>query len=603
MTSSSVKNFELQSAISPNRLVGLWRMMTGFRLTYLGATISIGLSALSKTATFLLLRYLVDQVLAKGRYDNILIFIALGFLGLAILEGSFSFMSGRLASKTAEGIIQQLRNYLYDHLQRLSFAYHAQTPTGELIERATSDVDAMRRFYSDQAINIGRIILLFVINFVTLLNLNVELALISIIVVPFVFAASFYFFKKISKAYEAYQEQEATLSTTLQENLAGVRVVKAFSRQEFEMAKFERDNLEKYQRGKKLSRLQSFFWPITDTFCGLQMLGGFLVGALMAINGTITLGTYMAYAGLVVWIIFPMRSLGRLISQMSTGLVSYTRVVEIIKQEEEPLTVCDHCPATIEGKMAFRDVSFEYELGVPVLNHVSFECKPGQSIALLGSTGSGKTSLVNHLPRFYDVTGGAILLDDVDLRRYSRRFLRQNIGVVEQEPFLFSRSIRENITYGMDHAVSQQQVEEAAQSAAIHDVIQSFPQGYDTLVGEKGVTLSGGQKQRVAIARTLLKNPRILILDNSTSSVDMETENAIRQALQNLMQNRTTFIIAHRIQSIMNADLILVFDKGRIVQNGIHSDLLAQDGIYRQIYELQTRIDFELEKEISSVSV
>ena len=603
MSTITAKTFDLQSAISANRLVGLWRMMTGHRLTYLSATLSIGFAALSKTATFLLLRYLVDQVLGKGRFDSILIAIALGFIGLAFLEGSFSFMSGRLASKTAEGITRRLRNYLYDHIQRLSFAYHAQTPTGELIERATSDVDAMRRFYADQAINVGRILLLFIINFVTLVNLNARLALISIIVVPIVFAASLFFFKKISKAYEAYQEQEATLSTTLQENLSGVRVVKAFSRQEFEMAKFERDNLEKFQRGKRLSRLHSFFWPITDTLCGLQMLGGFLAGALMAINGTITLGTYVAYAGLVVWIIFPMRSLGRLISQMSTGLVSYSRVVEILKQEREPLTECDHCPDRISGKIDFKDVTFEYERDIPVLNHVSFSCEAGQSIALLGSTGSGKTSLVNLLPRFYDVTGGAILLDGIDLRHYSRRFLRDNIGIVEQEPFLFSRSIRENITYGMDREVTQREMESAARSAAIHDVIQSFPQGYNTLVGEKGVTLSGGQKQRVAIARTLLKNPRILILDDSTSSVDMETESAIRQALNNLMHNRTTFIIAHRIQSIMNADLILVFEKGKIVQSGVHSELLSQIGIYRQIYELQTRIDVELEREITSVSV
>ncbi len=515
MTSDLSRTYDLRSAIAKNRLVGLWRMMTGFRLTYLGATISIGIAALSKTATFLLLRYLVDQVLSVGRFDSILIFIALGFVGLAVLEGSFSFMSGRLASKTAEGITRRLRNYLFDHIQRLSFAYHAQTTTGELIERATSDVDALRRFYADQAINIGRITLLFIINFATLIDLNPRLALVSVVVVPFVFTIAFFFFKKISKAYEAYQEQEATLSTTLQENLTGVRVVKAFARQEFEKTKFERDNWEKYQRGKRLTQLNALFWPTTDALCGLQMLTGLLIGALMAINGTLTLGTYMAYTGLVVWIIFPMRNLGRLISQMSTGLVSYNRVVEIIKQDREPLEDGNYRPGQeIHGRIEFDHVTFEYEKGVPVLKDVSFDCHPGQAIALLGSIGSGKTSLVNLLPCFYDITGGAILLDGVDLRQYSRHYLRQKIGIVEQEPFLFSRSIRENITYGVSRDVSQAEVEEAARSAAIHDVIQTFPQGYETLVGEKGVTLSGGQKQRVAIARTLLKDPRILILDD-----------------------------------------------------------------------------------------
>jgi ATP-binding cassette, subfamily B, bacterial len=604
LTADISKTYDLRSAISKNRLVGLWRMMTGFRLLYLGATISIGIAAVSKTATFLLLRYLVDQVLAMGRFDSILIWIALGFVGLAVFEGSFSFMSGRLASKTAEGITRRLRNYLYDHIQRLSFAYHAQTTTGELIERSTSDVEALRRFYSDQAINFGRITLLFIINFVALINLNLELALISIVVVPFVSVIAFFFFKKISKVYESYQEQEATLSTTLQENLSGVRVVKAFARQEFEMKKFERDNWEKYQRGKKLARLHALFWPSTDLLCAFQMLTGFLVGAIMAIDGKITVGTFMAYAGLVVWIIFPMRNLGRLISQMSTGLVSYNRVVEIIKQEREPLTDGDFQPEKdILGRLVFDHVSFEYDKGSQALKDVSFSCQPGEAVALLGSTGSGKTSMVNLLPRFYDVTGGTIFLDGIDLRRYSRQYLRQKIGIVEQEPFLFSRSIRENITYGVTREVSQAEVEEAARAAAIHDVIQAFPQGYDTLVGEKGVTLSGGQKQRVAIARTLLKDPRILILDDSTSSVDMETEVVIQKALENLMKHRTTFIIAHRIQSIMAADLILVFDGGKIVQSGTHSQLVSQDGMYRQIFDIQTRIEVELEKEISRVSI
>ena len=604
MATNNNNVFNLQSAISPNRLVGLWRMMIGFRLTYLGATITIGIAALSKTATYLLLRYLVDNVLGKGRYGTILILVAAGFVGLAVLEGIFSFTSGRLASKTAEGITRRLRNYLFDHIQRLSFAYYSQTTTGELIERVTSDVEAIRRFYSDQAINIGRISLLFIINFITLILLNLQLALISIIVIPFVFTAAFFFFKRISKSYESYQEQEAILSTTLQENLTGVRVVKAFARQEFEKSKFERDNFEKFQRGKKLSRLHSIFWPTTDILCGIQMLVGFLVGAIMAIDGTITIGTYMAYAGLVVWIIFPMRNLGRLISQMSTGLVSYTRVIEIIKQEREPLLDGNHQPGrNIQGEIEFKKVSFEYGVGVPVLNEVSFRCEPGQVIALLGSTGSGKTSLVNLLPRFYDVTGGEILLDGIDLRQYSRRFLRQQIGIVEQEPFLFSRSIRENITYGTSMEVTQAEIENAANSAAVHDVILSFPDGYNTMVGEKGVTLSGGQKQRVAIARTLIKNPRILILDDSTSSVDMETEFIIRKALEILMKNRTTFIIAHRIQSIINADLILVFDQGKVVQSGNHTQLVNQDGIYRQIYKIQTRIEAELEKDISSVAI
>lgn len=601
--SPTILNFDLKKVAHPNKLIGLWRLMTGFRGSYLVATLSHGIAALSKTATYMLLRYFIDNYfeVANPALPPAYL-IALGFIALALVEGGFTFLSGRLAARSAEGITRRLRNYLFDHLQHLSFTYHSQTQTGELIQRATSDVDAIRRFFADQAIGLGRIVLLFLVNFIALLRLNATLAWVSIIIVPVVIVVSYYFFKRITKIYEAYQEQEAVLSTTLQENLSGVRVVKAFARQDFEMAKFEKDNWEKYQRGRNLLKMHALFWPITDTLCGAQMLGGFVLGANMVINGQITIGTYLAYMGLIVWIIFPMRNLGRLIVQISTGQVSYGRVAEIIQQNREPLDDgIQPARNTLRGDLVFERVGFEYETGSPVLQDITFHCKPGQVVALLGSTGSGKTSLVNLLPRFYDYTHGSIKLDGVELKEYARRFLRSEIGIVEQEPFLFSRSIQENITYGVGREVSQAEVESAARAAAVHDVICAFPAGYQTLVGERGVTLSGGQKQRIAIARALLKNPRILILDDSTSSVDTETEAEIREALQNLMQNRTTFIIAHRIQSIMNADLILVLDQGHILQSGTHEELLQQDGIYRKIYEIQTNIEVELEKEIASV--
>jgi ATP-binding cassette subfamily B protein len=576
-------------------------MMLGFRWRYLGAVTSLGVSAAAKTFTYLLLRYFIDTYFVSQGAGIGLPYIALGFVGLALVEGGFAFLSSVLASQTAEGITRRLRNYLYDHIQHLSFTYHSNTKTGELIERSTSDVDALRRFFSDQAISVGRILLLFVINFVTLLNLNTKLALISIIVIPFVLAVSIYLFKKVTKAYESYQEQEAILSTTLQENLSGVRVVKAFSRQYYEIEKFEKDNWEKFIRGKKLLLMHSLFWPVSDILCGIKILAGYLIGALMAINGEISVGTYVAYAGLVVYIIYPLRNLGRVIVQTSTGLVSYGRVMDIIKENREPLDLGDYQPeGSLKGQFEFQDVTFEYEPGDHTLEQISFQVKPGQVIALLGSTGSGKSTLVNLLPRFYEYTSGRIMLDDVELNRYPRKYLRQQIGIVEQEPFLFSRTIRENITYGVGREVDDKEVEQAARAAAIHDVILKFQEGYQTLVGERGVTLSGGQKQRVTIARTILKNPRILILDDSTSSVDTETEVEIREALQNLMKERTTFIIAHRIQSVANADLILVMDQGHVIQQGIHSDLIQQEGVYQQIFNIQTRIEDELEKELAS---
>ncbi len=340
----------------------------------------------------------------------------------------------------------------------------------------------------------------------------------------------------MTKRYEEYQKQEAILSTTLQENLTGVRVVKAFARQEYEKGKFEKDNWEKFRRGKLLL-LDALAVLAALRYCAWAPdAGRVCLCSHHDINGEITIGTYLAYAGLVVWLIWPIRNLGRLIVQTSTGMVSYGRLMEIIKQMREPLTDGKVQPkGPVRGESVFEDVSFMYSDGeTDVLKNVSFKVDPGQAVALLGSTGSGKTSLVNLLPRFHEYTGGRILLDGVELNDYSREYLRQQIGIVEQEPFLFSRSIRENITYGVGRDVPVEEIEQAAKAAAVHDVIQSFPDGYNTLVGEKGVTLSGGQKQRVTIARTLLKNPRILILDDSTSSVDMETEAEIRAALEQL---------------------------------------------------------------------
>ena len=602
--------FDFRKAIDKNHLKGIWKMMVDYRLPYLGATVSLAVSALAKTFMYLLLRYFADDVLTQGNYignslTQTFLWIAAGFVGLAVVEGGFSFISGRLAAFTAEGITRRLRDFLFDHIQRLSFSYHATTPTGDLIERVTSDVDALRRFFSEQGIGIGRIVLLFVINFIAILNLNVRLGLVSVIAIPFMLLVSVWFFKRVTKAFENYQSQEAVLSTTLQENLTGVRVVKAFGRQEYEKGKFEKDNWTKYIKGKFLLLMHSLFWPLSDIVLGLQMLFGFVYAATMAINGEITVGMYIAYVGLVVWLIWPIRNLGRIIVNASSGMVSYGRLMEVVRQAREPLLdgkVQPEGPA--KGELIFENVSFMYSDGKEdVLRNVSFQVKPGQAIALLGSTGSGKSSLVNLLPRFHEYTSGRILLDGVELKDYSRAYLRKQMGIVEQEPFLFSRSIRENITYGVGRDVSQEEVERAAKAAAVHDVILSFPDGYNTLVGEKGVTLSGGQKQRVTIARTLLKNPRILILDDSTSSVDTETEASIRDALNELMQNRTTFIIAHRIQSVMIADLILVLDKGEVIQMGTHQELVSQmDGMYRRIYDIQTRIDEELEMEISSVN-
>lgn len=668
-----------------NRWQGIWQLMRGYRLPYLAAGLGLGIGTAARTGSLLLIQYFVDSYLGQGDRTYSAWIIALGFIALACVQGGFTFLSGTLAAHTAESITQRLRNYLLDHLQRLPFAYHDDVQTGEMVQRVTSDVDAMRRFFAIQAIETSRITFLFVINFATIYWLNAQLALLSVVIIPIILVISVFFFRLVSDAYEKYQEQEAVLTTTLQENLSGVRVVKAFARQSYEEDKFESVNHKKYLLGKRLLLMHSLYWPISDVLCGAQMVAGFAIGAVMAINGTITVGTFLAYSGMLMLIIWPIRNLGRLVVEMSRGLVSFERVASVIRENREPMDEEEFVePETLRGEIVFDQVSFAYGAqpaaigplpdavaasngnghkngheteqtngtktngtgksdtapnrvdqattanvppvdgtidgpvdgaarasdGAPdekghhavALQDISFTVKPGQRVALLGAAGAGKTTLVNLLPRFYNYTGGRILLDGKELTSYSRAYLRRQIGIVEQEPFLFSRTVRENITYGVGKEVSQAEVEAAAKAAAIHDVIMTkLPNGYDTLVGERGTTLSGGQKQRVAIARTLLKDPRILILDDSTSAVDTETEAAIRQALERLMENRTTFIIAHRIQSVMSADLILVLNKGRIVQRGTHDELIAQEGMYQRIFAAQTRIENELQKELGHV--
>ncbi len=578
------------------RLSILWKYSTGFRGLYLFAMFAQAGASAAKTGTFYLLGFLVDRVVGQTVFASFLPILAAGIIGLALAEGSFSFLSGRSTAGASEGVARRLRNTLYDHIQHLPFSYHDRMPTGELIQRSTSDVDAVRRFFADQAIGVVRIGMMFLVNLTALLFLNPKLGLASIVVVPFIVAVSIFFFRRVSKVYDAYQDQDAVLSTMLQENLAGVRVVRAFAQQDFETAKFEKENTEKFRRGRALLLMHALFWPSTDILCAAQVLAGFTLGAVMAIQGEITLGQYIAYTGMVVYLIWPMRDLGRLVVHASNGLVSAYRTTEILRQPKEDLDAGTVSPSiALRGEVEFRKVGFEYRGESHILGDISFRCAPGRAVALLGPTGSGKTSLVNLLPRFHEYTSGSILLDGVELREYPKRYLRRQIGIVEQEPFLFSRTIRENIVYGVERDVPDSEVVEAAQAAAIHEVIIGLPDGYRTLVGEKGVTLSGGQRQRIAIARALLKDPRLLILDDSTSSVDSETEAEIRQALERLMQGRTTFIIAHRVQSVMRADLILVLDKGRIIQSGTHAELMEQDGFYKRIFLLQSRIEEEVE--------
>ena len=597
-------HIDLKSSAAKGKITGLWRLMSGYRGIYLAAILSVGLAALSQTGLYVLLGKFVDEILPSENMGQLLPLAIAGLLLLALFQGGFTFLGGRLAAKTAEGVARRLRNYLYNHLQRLSFSQNDRLQTGDLLQRATSDVDTVRRMFAEQIIGIGRISLLFIVNFTAIALIDGRLALISVAFIPVILGVSLFFFVKMGQVYETFQEQEARLSNQLQENLTGVRVVKAFARQDYEKEAFAMENKEKYRRGRKLILMHAIYWPATDMLAGAQMVLGFYVAAVMALNGAFAVGAYIAYAGFLVALIWPIRNLGRLIADVSTGFVSFGRIQKIIRLEEEPLYEGIYPERPLRGEIVFDHVSFAYdgEEG-EALHNISFTVRPGQKIALMGGAGAGKTSLVNLLPRFYDYNDGRILLDGAELTTYSRDYLRQQIGIVMQEPFLFSTTIRQNITYGVTREVTDEELYAAAKAAAVHDVILSFPEGYDTLVGERGVTLSGGQKQRITLARTILRDPSLLILDDATSAVDTETAEIIRNALNKLMRNRTTFLIAHRVQSVMDADLILVLEHGRIAQSGTHAELVNQPGIYRRIYNLQSRVETELEAEIGELEI
>jgi ATP-binding cassette subfamily B protein len=428
------------------RLAILWDYSKGFHVLYLFAMVAQTGAGAAKAGTFYLLGFLVDKAIGQGAYAWLLPILAAGIVALALGEGLSSFLSGRFTAGASEGTARRLRNTLYDHIQHLPFTYHDRMPAGELIQRCTSDVDAVRRFFADQAIGVVRILMLFLVNLAALLLLNPKLAAASIVVVPLIIGVSIFFFRRVSKVYDQYQDQDAVLSTMLQENLAGVRVVRAFARQDFETAKFEKENAEKLRRGRALVLMHGLFWPSTDILCAAQVLAGFTLGAVMAIQGQITVGQYITYSGMVVYLIWPMRDLGRLVVHASNGLVSAFRTSEILREPVEDLDAGSAVPAAaLRGEVEYRGVSFEYRGQSSILQDISFRCDPGRAVALLGPTGSGKTSLVNLLPRFYEYTSGSILLDGRELSSYPKRYLRRQIGIVEQEPFLFSRTIRENI--------------------------------------------------------------------------------------------------------------------------------------------------------------
>lgn len=486
-------------------------------------------------------------------------------------------------------VAYDLRNDYYDKVQRLPFAFHDQTQTGDLMSRATSDIAETERFVGIGMMDLVATLLLLIGVIVAMFLEDSRLAALALIPVPLLVVATIRFGGAIRPKFKSIQEQLAVLSTTMQESLTGIRVVKAFAREPFELNKFDLANDTWFDRRYQVIRMWANNWPFFSFTLSLSIFLLLWFGGPMAMGGVITVGTLFAMISYVLMLNGPVQRLGFLVNLAATAGASAARVFEVIDRpgeiaESQEGYANDH----VRGEVVFDRVSFAYQDGQPILYDITFHTLPGQTIALMGPTGSGKSTITNLLLRFYEVTEGNILIDGVESRDWRLSNLRQHIGIVLQDSFLFSSTIAENIAYGKPD-VAREEIVSAAQTAHAHDFILSFPDGYDTLVGERGVTLSGGQKQRIAIARALLKDPQILILDDSTSSVDTETEHLIQLALASLMKGRTTFIIAQRLLTLKNADSILVLDHGKIIQRGTHDELLAKGGLYKEIYDLQLK--------------
>ncbi len=534
----------------------------------------------------LLARFTTLEALRENTGRTLLI-AAGAIIGIAAIGGIGSFVTRTATAAGSEGFVKGLRDALYSHIQRLPYAWHVKHQTGEIIQRCTSDVEVIRDFFTNQLLEVIRIVFMIVYYLFIMFSMNWKIALISAVFIPVVLFYSLIFYSKISKRFRDADEAEGILSTAVQENLTGVRVVRAFGRERWELDRFNEKNQRFSTLWVELGKLMSVYWALGDLITGLQIMTVIVVGAGFAATGKISLGTLLAFISYNSALTWPIRSLGRTLSAMSKAGVSIDRVAYILKAEEEKILPDAKTPP-MNRDITFKDVTFSYEGEKPVLSHLSFTIPAGKTFAVLGGTGSGKSTIAALLDRLYELGEGqgSISIGGVDIREIRQDYLRKNIGLVLQEPYLFSRSIGENIAITRPGA-GISGIRKATSIACVDEAIDTFSDGYETIVGERGVTLSGGQKQRVAIARMLMQEAPVMIFDDSLSAVDAETDAKIRAALHERMNGSTVILISHRITTLMQADQILVLKDGMLSEIGSHQELISKPGIYRDIYDIQ----------------
>lgn len=535
--------------------------------------------------------FTIDRVLAPGGIPYLkehLWILSLLVIGIALGNGAAIYLYRSNTAKAGETFAKNMRDILFYHVQRLPMSWHGKNQTGDIIQRCTTDVETIRNFVVTQVLEVFRTVFLLAVSLAMMFSMNLKLTLAALVFIPIVIIYSGVFYHLIAKNFTNADEAEGELSTVVQENAAGVRVVRAFGRERFEIDRFDEKNRIFARLWIKLGTLSGLYWGVGELITGFQVISIVTLGAVEAVHGNITAGEFIAFASYNTTLVWPVRSLGRILSEMSKAGVSFDRVNYILDSAEEDMPEAGQQPERWD--IAFEHVSFGYEDGKKVLEDVSFHIREGVTYGILGGTGSGKSTLVHLLDRLYDLEEGAIRIGGTDIRDISRGWLREHIGIVLQEPFLFSRTIRENIA-ASDPEVTMEEIREAAKTACVDDAIMAFPDGYETMVGERGVTLSGGQRQRVAIARMLIERTPIMVFDDSLSAVDAETDSRIRKALKEKMKDATVILISHRITTLMDADRILVLNHGRVEEAGTHQELIRNGKIYQKIYEIQMNQD------------
>ena len=524
--------------------------------------------------------------------------VGLVMVGLNLLSGVFSFCKSRAQSVAGENVSLTLRERLYSHIQKLPFSYHVKAETGDLVQRCTSDVETVRRFLAMQMMQVVNAVMMITFALVYLFRENVRITLISMVMVPGLFLFAWLFFKWVIKNFRLSDEAEGKMSAVLQENLTGVRVVRAFGQQEYEVEKFEKVNEDYRAKTFKLCNLLAVYWATSDAMSMTQSMLTLLTCVFFAIRGEITIGTLTIFTSYIWKLLYPIRQLGRILSDAGKSSVAMERIDEVLRVPEEPAEP-DAIRPSLRGDIVFDHVNFSYENGRDVLKDMSFTIPAGKTVAILGATGSGKSSVVHLIQRLFEPQSGEITIGGTPIRKIDRYYLRSRVGLVLQEPFLYSKTLKENVAIALRGATDEA-IDRAVTDAAAKAFIQESEKGYETLVGERGVTLSGGQKQRIAIARTLMKDNDILIFDDSLSAVDTETDAQIRAALKRRSQDTTTIIISHRIVTLSQADWILVMEDGHVTQQGTHEQLIQSDGLYSRIFSIQSALEEEFKEEKSS---